>query len=331
MQRLGILAVACLGALTIVYLVFYVGVGPVMAAIRALGWGGFALFCAMILSVFALLSVGWFVLVPHTPPAKWPLYFWGRTVRDSAAEVLPLSQFGGFVIGARAVALHGVALADAYASTVVDVTTEMMAQIIFISLGAALFIKMLGFNSHAHLIVPLLASIILASVGVAGFVAVQHRGPQFAEKLALRLLPRVVSHANAFAKSMAYIYAFPWRIFASVLIHLAGWLASAAVSWFAVQMIGGHIGYLSMIAVESALSGVRSATVIVPSAMGVQEVTYTMLMPLFGLGPEIGLALSLLKRAANIALGVPVLLVWQGLEGRQALALRVREEQLLER
>ena len=43
-------------------------------------------------------------------------------------------------------------------------------------------------------------------------------------------------------------------------------------------------------------------------------------MPLFGLGPEVGLAVSLLKRARDIVVGVPVLLAWQAIEGRRALA-----------
>jgi len=44
------------------------------------------------------------------------------------------------------------------------------------------------------------------------------------------------------------------------------------------------------------------------------------LTPLFGAGAELGLAVSLLKRARDIVLGVPVLLVWQAIEGRRALA-----------
>jgi DNA-directed RNA polymerase subunit K/omega len=34
----------------------------------------------------------------------------------------------------------------------------------------------------------------------------------------------------------------------------------------------------------------------------------------------VGLAVSLLKRAREIAIGAPVLLMWQGLEGRRAFA-----------
>ena len=49
-----------------------------------------------------------------------------------------------------------------------------------------------------------------------------------------------------------------------------------------------------------------------PGALGVQEAGYALLMPLFGLPAEMGLAVSLLKRARDIVIGVPVLLAWQG-------------------
>jgi hypothetical protein len=39
---------------------------------------------------------------------------------------------------------------------------------------------------------------------------------------------------------------------------------------------------------------------------------------LFGLPAEMGVAVSLLKRAREIVLGVPALLYWQGVEGRKA-------------
>lgn len=329
MKRPVILAAAVLGAVATVCLVFYIGFGSVMGAIASLGWGGFALVCGLTVAVLGVLSAAWFVLLPGKPGRSWPTFFWGRAVRDSAGDILPLSQLGGFVIGARAVALRGVAAADSYASTVVDVTTEMLAQILFVVLGAVLIFRHLGMHSgHSSLFVPLLAGPVLAALGAAGFIVMQHRGPDFAEKLAGRVLPKAVAHAGAFARCISAIYASPTRVVASIAIHFAGWLASAGVGWIAVRLLGGHIDYLSMVAIESALSAIRSAAVIVPSAIGVQEATYAMLMPLFGVGSDIGVALSLVKRACSIVIGVPVLLSWQGFESRQALAMAPREERL---
>ena len=52
----------------------------------------------------------------------------------------------------------------------------------------------------------------------------------------------------------------------------------------------------------------------VPNGLGVQEGAYTLLGPLFGLPAEMALALSLTKRARDISIGVPALLVWQAME-----------------
>ena len=57
----------------------------------------------------------------------------------------------------------------------------------------------------------------------------------------------------------------------------------------------------------------------VPAAIGVQEGGYAVLAQLFGLPAEMGLAVSLLKRAREIVLGVPALIYWQAIEGRTAL------------
>jgi hypothetical protein len=38
---------------------------------------------------------------------------------------------------------------------------------------------------------------------------------------------------------------------------------------------------------------------------------------LFGFAPETGVAISLLRRARDVAVGVPVLLAWQAVEARR--------------
>jgi hypothetical protein len=49
----------------------------------------------------------------------------------------------------------------------------------------------------------------------------------------------------------------------------------------------------------------------------VQEAGYAALVPLFGLPPETGVAVSVLRRARDIAVGIPVLLAWQLIEARR--------------
>jgi hypothetical protein len=49
----------------------------------------------------------------------------------------------------------------------------------------------------------------------------------------------------------------------------------------------------------------------------VQEAGYAGLGALFGIPPEISLGVSLLRRARDLALGIPILLIWQLVEVRR--------------
>jgi glycosyltransferase 2 family protein len=312
-MRLGVILAGLAGLALAVYFIVHTGFASVVAAVTAVGWSGFAILCLYQLATFVVLGAAWFVLMPE---AGFGSFVWGRVVRDAAGEVLPFSQLGGILFGVRALILRGVAAPLAFASAIVDVTTEMMAQIVFTLLGVALFV---AHSTHA-LPAATVSGIVFVLAGSVAFVVLQRRGIALAGTLAERFLPAVARQTRAFHDAVSAIYAHPARLAASAAIHLAGWIASGIATWLSVRLIGDKITFADAIAVESILCALRSAAVVVPGALGVQEAGYAMLMPLFGLPPDIGLAVSLLKRAREIAIGAPVLLFWQGLEGRRAFA-----------
>jgi hypothetical protein len=82
--------------------------------------------------------------------------------------------------------------------------------------------------------------------------------------------------------------------------------------------MGVPIGLGAAVAIDSLLYGLRSVAFMVPNALGVQEGGYVLLGGLFGLGPDSALALSLIRRGRDLAIGIPALLVWQLLEGNKA-------------
>lgn len=317
-MKLGAIAAAFAGLAIAAYLVFHVGFAVVLGAVASVGWGGFALLCALALALFVVLGAAWFVLMDGLPAARIATFVWGRIVRDAAGDVLPFSQFGGILIGVRALVLRGMAAPLAFASAIVDATTEMMAQIVFILIGIALFVARFGLHSAA-LSSAAICGIVFVIAGSIAFIVLQRRGLGLAEGLARRFLPRMAGHARDFRRAIETIYASKGRLALSSAIHLAGWIGSALGTWLALRLIGARIDFAAAVAIESILCALRSAAIAVPGALGVQEAGYAMLMPLFGLPAEIGLAVSLLKRAREIAIGVPVLLVWQGIEGRHAL------------
>jgi glycosyltransferase 2 family protein len=315
--RAGLVAV--LGLCLVVYLVERIGFEQVFSAVLAVGWGGFAILCIYALLLFLALGAAWHVLVAGMPLSRIGAFAWGRAVRDSASEILPFSQVGGFVIGARAIILRGIAPPLALASTIVDVTTEMFAQLAYVALGIALL------TMHAprtpfveSLATTAIIGLLLASVAAGAFLFAQRRGLWIAGKLASRWLPKAPLNAEALAVSMAGIYRAPRRVWLSATLHLACWIASAVGTWIALRLIGARADLAAVVAIESLVYAIRSVAFMVPNALGVQEAAYMMLAPLMGVGPELGLAVSLLKRARDIAIGVPTLLIWQFMEGKRA-------------
>src|SRR5437870_4949369 len=81
-------------------LVSYFGFAAVGNAMLAIGWLGFLLILVLHLGIIALLGLCWQLLAPPDAPAR--PFLWGRLIRDSGSEVLPLSQLGGIVMGMRA-------------------------------------------------------------------------------------------------------------------------------------------------------------------------------------------------------------------------------------
>jgi glycosyltransferase 2 family protein len=69
-----------------------------------------------------------------------------------------------------------------------------------------------------------------------------------------------------------------------------------------------------VLVIEGLLYAIRSAAFAVPNAVGVQEGAYILLGAGFGVTPELALALSLLKRARDLAIGLPALAAWQSAE-----------------
>ena len=313
MRRALTLAAAIAGVAVMVALVLHLGAGAVMRSLLAIGGLGFVTVCLMHLVVMVVMGLAWSVLLPGTP--LW-IAIWGRFVRDSGSEVLPLSQVGGYVLGVRAVALAGVSATRGAASTIVDVTLEFVAQIGYAALGV---VWLLHLHSDAIAPLPVALGIAVASVLAVAFVRVQRRGIKYVDRMAGFLGrewgDRTAAGAAALHEALAAIYRRPAGVWASFLLHFASWVSGSAEIWVALRFAGQPLPFGSVIVIESMLYAIRSTAFAVPNAVGVQEGAYLLLGTAFGLPAEMALALSLLKRARDLVLGLPVIAVWQAIEG----------------
>ncbi|MDE2228205.1 MAG: flippase-like domain-containing protein [Alphaproteobacteria bacterium] len=320
MMRIVSIVAAILGLLLGTFIVGYYGFGDVWSALRAIRWSGFAVVCLYHLGLLGLLGVAWYTVLPPPRSVGPGALIWGRIVRDAGAEVLPLSQLGGFAMGARAVTIAGLPGTLSLASTVVDVTLETLAQLVYAAVGLGLLV---WFRPNAAIAKSLGVGLIVAVFAVFAFIFVQRRGMGVVERLAERLAPRWLPDAAEHTRALNHhIHMMYMRMVGPQLgfvLHLAGWFANGIEAWIALHLMGVPLGIGAVLTIESLLYALRSFAFFVPNAVGVQEGAYVVLGALFGLSPEIALALSLLKRGRDLTIGVPALLVWQGTEGRRAL------------
>ena len=325
--RRALMIAAGLGLVAATVVVGLVGFGGVFAALARIGWLGLAVLIAYSSLPYLLLGSAWFSLERPWRARRWGLFVWARMVRDASGELLPFSHLGGLVIGARAATLQGLSASWATATTVVDVSAELVAQIGFTALGVTLLITRLDAASPREgLVSAALAGMAITAAATAAFIAFQRRGLGLVERLVERFLPSAASGASETVAMVGELYRRPGRLAAAVVLHLAAWIASALGVWLALQVAGVSIGPLAVLGLEALVMAVRSAAFVAPMGIGVQEASYAILGPLFGLGPEVSVALSLIKRARELAVGLPVLAIWQGLESRR-LILGARDGQ----
>ncbi len=305
-------------------LVAWFGFGRIADALARVGWTGFGLYTAIQAGLFIPLGAAWYVLVRDRDGATSPwVLTWGRMVRDAAAQLLPFSAIGGFVLGARVVTLHGMPAALATASTIVDVTTEFVAQLAFALIG---LLVLAAKAPHSDLLLPAAAGIALAVLAAAGFIATQRGAGTLFRALAARVggerfgpATRRVDRVQA---ALEAIYAAPGRVLLGCVLHLLSWLGTAIGTWLAYRLMAMPIDLPTAIAIEALLHVALAIGFLVPGTVGVQEAAFAGIGGIFGLPAEASLAVSLLSRARDLVLGVPILLGWQAIEARRLAAAR---------
>lgn len=176
---------ALLGLIAAVLLVAWYGLGSVAAALQLAGWLGLAAIIGYHLLPLALCGLAWRTLIAK-PPAGALAFIWFRCVRDAGSDLLALLPGTGEMLGIRAMIVAGLDGKTAAASTVVDITVEMAAQIAFTMLGLAVLLD----RPASPLIAWTLAGLAVVVPLVGGLFFAQRLGligllERFADRVAL--------------------------------------------------------------------------------------------------------------------------------------------------
>ena len=310
------LAGLCLFTLVIAYS----GAGEVWKAAESAGWATCLVVLARSVAV-ATDGLAWRLLFPVGRRISRSLAVLLRWIREATNQLLPVAQVGGDFIGARLATFWGHDGALSGASVVVDVAIQAGTQFLFAVVGLLILVALEG---SSDLVGYISLGLLVAALGLIGFFAVQRRE---GSRLVAGLLRRVaggrdglgVAAIDRLYGQLGGIYARKRGIALCTAIHMAVWIFASVEVWVSLRFMGHPVTAAQAIVIESLGQAVRGAAFAIPGALGVQEGGFVALCAIFGIPAGPALALSLVKRVADLALGVPGLLAWQAIEGRRIL------------
>ncbi|MFC6792457.1 HpnL family protein [Methylobacterium komagatae] len=323
MKRLTTLA-SIAGLCTVVGLLASSGVEDVTAAVASAGWGALLVVLARFLAV-AWAGLGWHVVFPAGSQPRLRDCISLRFVREGINTLLPVATVGGDFVGARLLAKRGVTGAMAGASMFVDLMTQAVTQLIFTILGLGLVIWLVGDGPVTRTVA---GGVALAVPALAAFYLIQRRaGHRVIQALLSRFASgrewRALGAIDQLYDGLRRLYGEHGRVSAAIAIHFGGWIIGTAEVYVCLHFMGYPVDFSHALVIESLAQAVRGAAFAVPGALGAQEGGLIALCGMFNIPAEAALALSLVKRFADIGVGLPSLWLWHRIEA----GLRARGEE----
>ena len=304
-----------LGLVTLGLLVWHIGPDRIYSAAAQLG--PMAL-CVMLIPSFIMYAIeayGWKITLG---PSGRAVSFWRIFAIRTAGEVVnmttPTAYVGGEPLKAYLLKKHHVPMVEGLASVVIAKTTMTIAEVLFILLGIALGVFLLGGgDSSGQTVAAALLSVGLLAFGTAAFVFVQRRGLftwmlEMIRKLGFRvgfLEPREEKLRELDRTILDFYTHQRPAFYASTGLYFLGWLAEALEVYVIIDYLGGPALAFSAISIGALSVFIKGGTFFIPGSLGAQDGGNLLLLKAFGYSDVTGITFALLRRFRE--------LVWIGI------------------
>jgi putative membrane protein len=242
-----------------------------------------------------------------------------RWIGISVNGLLPVAQVGGELVRAHLLTRAGISGPVAGASVVVDVTAGLVTQMAFILLGLGLY---LGAQGGAAWLLRASVGIALISLLVFAFGLMQRRGLFLRLAHLLEQTTRgrawqgLVRSAADLDREIMASHGHRIRLIVCTVWRLLAWLWGSAEVWLAFWLLGHPVGVAEAVILESLAQATRSVAFMLPGGLGAQEGGIVAGALMLGVGADLALGVALLKRARELAYGVPGLIAWSLIDPR---------------
>ena len=306
-----------LGAAVLAATLIYAGAGAVVRTLEGLRLRGLLAIVLAHLPIVAFMGIAWCLATGTVPTASPRRFVWARLVRDAAAETLPFSQIGGFVLGVRALRLSGPAALRGVLSMSVDLVIELGAKLPYVLAGVLLLVAS---APDSRLMRPLALGLVVSAAAVAVPMLARRRLAEVFRRAVRRISQRwpvLASLRQMHAQGdisgvLDDILTRRGRLGWAFGLHLLCWFLGAAELWLVFDLLGRPVTAAHALVIDSAVAGLRTFVFMVPAAAGVQEASYVLACAVFGIMPATAVAASLARRARDLTLGAATLGVAAG-------------------
>ena len=275
---------------------------------------------------FVLYAVGWRAMLrPFDPQGRagFGYVLWATTVREAVDRLLPVASVGGSVVGIRVIRWRGLATTPVSATVIVEILLTLIALYLFGMLATLLLVGSGAGGSHRAVIVVLALSLPIP----VGSLLLLRYGSVF-QRLQRLASPLVgLTGADAAASLDADLRACLARVRTLVLagaLQLVALVSASFEIWWALRLFDHPVSAASSVMLEGLTQAARHLAFIVPAGLGVQEAALVVFGHTLGIGAELALAVSAVKRLREVLCGMPPLLSWQWLEARRLRAAGAR-------
>ena len=295
-----------------------------VVGVAASGWGGLARHAVELrralwvlpglvllhLGQLLLSGIAWRGLFTGVRPGTAAFYRL-RIIREGIDSLLPVAQIGGEIVGARLLSRLGIALSEAGASVIVDVTIEFLTQLAFLAAGLCTLAWLSRGGAGEWL------GLTFAGVGlVAALVLTQRFGllrmlERMMRAIAVRWPALAGMSLDGLHASAVAFYRRPLALLRSVGLHLLAWVLGSIETWVVLNLLGVSATPLQAFTVESLGMAARSAGFAIPAALGAQEGGFVLAAVSLGLPVGPALALSLVKRVREVLVGLIGMALWR--------------------
>jgi putative membrane protein len=320
LKHVGVV-VWCAGITACIALSIWFGLDDVGNALASVGWGMLGVVLTRAATV-SIAGAGWWLLFPVGRPLRLRVAVLLRLIREGVNGLLPLTQVGGDIIGARLLTFWAVPGPLGAATIIVDVLLQALTLFLFVALG---IMTLIAFGTGTTVAGAAAASLAVAAPTLGVFYLAQRRGGHRVLHFLLSRLKgdsnwRLLGTVDAVYQNLSVIYAQRSGLAASGVVHMVGWLVGVGEVLIVLRCMGLPVTVGEALVIESLVQAVRGAAFAVPGALGAQEAGLILLCGIFQIPPDQALALSFVKRAADLVIGVPGLVVLQILEGKRFTA-----------